>query len=79
MSSYKITARKYDAGQTNWGYGFELETVNGKRVIGHGGGDFGISSGVRMFPDSGNYTLIILSNYDRGGIIANHYCPTKII
>jgi len=72
MSSFKIIARKYDAGQTDWGYGFELETVNGQRVIGHSGGDFGVSSGVRMYPDSGDYTLIILSNYDRGGIITNY-------
>jgi CubicO group peptidase (beta-lactamase class C family) len=69
LTSEKILARKYDANQTFWGYGFELENINGKRVIGHGGGDLGISSGVRWYPDSGNYTVIVLSNYDRGGII----------
>jgi CubicO group peptidase (beta-lactamase class C family) len=69
LTSSKILARKYDANQTYWGYGFELENINGKRVIGHGGGDLGISSAVRWYPDSGNYTVIVLSNYDRGGII----------
>jgi CubicO group peptidase (beta-lactamase class C family) len=79
MTSTKILARKYDAGQTFWGYGFELEEINGKRVIGHGGGDMGISSGVRWYPDSGNYTLIVLSNYDRGGILANYKIQELII
>jgi len=69
MTTTKILARKYDANQTYWGYGFELEMIDGKRVIGHGGGDFGISSAVRWYPDSGNYTVVVLSNYDRGGIL----------
>ncbi len=79
MTSNKIFGRKYDASDTYWGYGFELETVNGKRVIGHGGGDLGISSGVRWFPDSGNYTFIVLSNYDRGGIVANYKVQELIL
>lgn len=70
MTSSKILARKYDAGQTFWGYGFELEEIDGKRVIGHSGGDLGTSSAVRWYPDSGNYTVVVLSNYDRGGILA---------
>lgn len=79
LTSTKILARKYDANQTYWGYGFELENINGKRVIGHGGGDLGISSGVRWFPDSGNYTMIVLSNYDRGGIITNYKIEEMIL
>ncbi len=69
LTSNKILARKYDANQTYWGYGFELELIDGQRVIGHGGGDLGVSSAVRWYPDSGNYTIAVLSNYDRGGII----------
>jgi CubicO group peptidase (beta-lactamase class C family) len=71
MTSMKVVARKYDAGQTLWGYGFELENIDGQRVIGHGGGDLGISSALRWFPDSGNYTVVVLSNYDRGGILTS--------
>lgn len=71
MTTVKVVARKYDAGQTLWGYGVEMEIIDGKRVLGHGGGDLGISSAIRWFPDSGNYTVIILSNYDRGGILAS--------
>ena len=79
LTSSKILARKYDANQTYWGYGFELENIDGKRVIGHGGGDLGISSGIRWFPDSGNYTMIVLSNYDRGGIITNYKLEEMIL
>jgi CubicO group peptidase (beta-lactamase class C family) len=69
MTSVKVTARKFDAGQTYWGYGFELENIEGQRIMGHTGGDFGVSSVIRIYPDSGNYTVVVLSNYDRGGQI----------
>ncbi len=32
-------------------------------------GDLGISTAIRLYPDSGDYTVIVLSNYDRGGIL----------
>lgn len=70
MTTNKYFFRKYGAGEVYYGYGFELANINGNRVIGHGGGDLGISSVIRWYPDSGDYTVIILSNYDRGGIIA---------
>ena len=69
MTSVKVKARKFDAGQTYWGFGFELENIEGQHIMGHTGGDFGVSSVIRMYPDSGNYTVVVLSNYDRGGII----------
>jgi len=69
MTTSKFFFRKYAAGEVYYGYGFELENINGRRVIGHGGGDLGISSVIRWYPDSGNYTVVVLSNYDRGGII----------
>jgi CubicO group peptidase (beta-lactamase class C family) len=79
LTSTKILARKYDANQTYWGYGFELQLIDGKRVIGHGGGDFGVSSGIRWYPDSGNYTVVVLSNYDRGGIITIYKLEEMIL
>jgi CubicO group peptidase (beta-lactamase class C family) len=79
LTSTKILARKYDANQTYWGYGFELELINGQRVIGHGGGDLGVSSGIRWYPDSGNYSFVVLSNYDRGGILVNYKLEEMII
>lgn len=70
MTTPKYFFRKYAAGDIYYGYGFELENVNGKRVIGHGGGDLGVSSAIRWYPDSGNFTIAVLSNYDLGGIVA---------
>jgi CubicO group peptidase (beta-lactamase class C family) len=79
MTTSKFFFRKYAAGDIYYGYGFELENINGKRVIGHGGGDLGISSGIRWYPDSGNYTFAVLSNYDRGGIITNDKLQEMIV
>ena len=68
MTTKKVFFRKYAADDVYYGYGFELENIDGKRVIGHTGGDLGVSSALEWFPDSG-YTVIVLSNYDRGGIV----------
>lgn len=65
MTSIKVEARRFEGQQTYWGYGFEIEDTNGQRAIGHGGGDFGISCVYRVYPDSGNYTVVVLSNYER--------------
>ena len=46
MTTKKYFFQKYAAGDIDYGYRFEFENVDGKRVIGHGG-DLGISSGVR--------------------------------
>jgi D-alanyl-D-alanine carboxypeptidase len=68
MTTKKVFFRKYAADDVYYGYGFELASINGKSVIGHTGGDLGVSSALEWFPDSG-YTVVVLSNYDRGGII----------
>jgi CubicO group peptidase (beta-lactamase class C family) len=68
MTTKKVFFRKYAADDVYYGYGFELASINGKRVVGHTGGDLGVSSALEWFPDSG-YTVVVLSNYDRGGII----------
>ena len=68
MTTEKIFFRKYAADDVYYGYGFELAKIDGRRVIGHTGGDLGVSSALEWFPDSG-YTVVVLSNYDRGGII----------
>lgn len=71
MSTAKYFFRKYAGHDISYGYGFEAENINGQRVIGHGGGDLGINTSVRRYPDSGNYTVVVLSNYDRGRIITD--------
>ncbi len=60
-----VRVRRFGDTVLNW----KIQTA--QRVIGHTGGDFGISSAVRWFPDSGNYTFVVLSNYDRGGILTD--------
>ena len=47
----------------HYGYGFELGRYNGARIVGHGGGWFGVTNRMEMYPDLG-YTVVILSNYD---------------
>jgi CubicO group peptidase (beta-lactamase class C family) len=48
---------------SQYGYGFIVKPYNGTRVIGHGGGWFGITNKFDMYPDLG-YTVVILSNID---------------
>lgn len=53
-------------GNKKWGYGFIIENnENLGRIVGHGGGFFGISSNLDMYMDSG-YTVVVLSNYGGG-------------
>jgi CubicO group peptidase (beta-lactamase class C family) len=49
------------------GLGFQILVQNGHTIIGHRGGDIGISAFVHHFVESG-YTTIVLSNYDPRGI-----------
>jgi CubicO group peptidase (beta-lactamase class C family) len=54
------------AGHVNngqYGYGFEVGKYNECRIVGHGGGWFGITNHMDVYPDLG-YTVVILSNYD---------------
>jgi CubicO group peptidase (beta-lactamase class C family) len=46
-----------------YAYGFFDERINGKRIVGHGGGFPGINSQLDMYLDNG-YTVAIMSNYD---------------
>jgi CubicO group peptidase (beta-lactamase class C family) len=45
------------------GYGFEVQEINGKAIVGHGGGAPGMNTDLRIFLD-GSYTIVILGNYD---------------
>lgn len=50
-------------GDARNGLGFEIMTQNGHTIIGHNGGDIGVSAFAYHFRDSG-YTAVVLSNYD---------------
>jgi CubicO group peptidase (beta-lactamase class C family) len=46
----------------NYAYGWEVDELEGTRVVYHGGGSGGFNSEFRRYPELG-YTLIVLSNY----------------
>lgn len=63
-----VTAGKVLGGRLGemYGYGFEVAKINGERIVGHSGGALGANAFFDMYFDSG-YTVVVLSNYDRGG------------
>jgi CubicO group peptidase (beta-lactamase class C family) len=53
-------------GISQWGYGCELTVVDGAVVVlGHGGGDPGVSARLAHYPDAAT-TIVALCNQDRG-------------
>jgi CubicO group peptidase (beta-lactamase class C family) len=56
----KVVTRE---GGPKYGYGFDEWEENGKTIIGHGGGGPGVNCMVQFYPQ-GNYTVIVLSNFD---------------
>jgi len=50
-----------------YAYLIQDKTVNGQRIIGHGGGAPGINSDLAMYLNSG-YTVAVMSNYDNAAI-----------
>lgn len=63
---------KYREGM--YGYGFEENTINGHRIIGHTGGHDGIACELMIYPDLG-YTVIILTN----GEVENYWEASNLI
>jgi D-alanyl-D-alanine carboxypeptidase len=52
-------------GNVKYAYGFSDSTVNGHRLVGHGGGAPGVCSNLDIYVDLG-YTVVVLSNTDEG-------------
>jgi len=69
LLSPKMTATVLDGkvpmsnGGAEVAYGFIDGTVNGVRIVGHGGGAPGVAAAVDIYPDLG-YVVVILANYD---------------
>lgn len=61
----EMTARLWAGSARNarYGYGFELRRYNKALIVGHGGGWFGVTNRMDIYPDLG-YVVVILSNYD---------------
>jgi CubicO group peptidase (beta-lactamase class C family) len=51
------------SGNANVAYGFTDRTMNGLRIVGHGGGAPGIGAAIDIYPDLG-YVVVILTNQD---------------
>lgn len=69
----KTTALLWTGSPQNarYGGGFEISRYNKARIIGHGGGWFGVTNRMEFYPDLG-YAVVILSNYDSDPVaIAN--------
>ncbi len=58
-----LTRGKVDYGKRRYAYGFTEETINGHRLIGHGGGNAGIADELMIFPDLG-FAAVVLTNGD---------------
>ncbi len=62
-STDALLAGKIEMSGAKYAYGFMEEWVNGKRIVGHGGGFAGINGQLDIYPELG-YTVAVLSNYD---------------
>ena len=60
-----VTTAKVDIPnqKDKYAYGFFESMVDGKRIVGHGGGAPGMNANLDMYWDSG-YTVVVLSNFD---------------
>ncbi|UCB51740.1 MAG: beta-lactamase family protein [Candidatus Zixiibacteriota bacterium] len=59
-----LTTGKTERGRGTWyAYLFQDKTVNGHRIVGHGGGAPGINANLDMYLGSG-YTVAVMANYD---------------
>ena len=62
LTNLLITGTSEVGPSEKYAYGFEERFVDGKRVVGHGGGAPGMNCDLRMYWDSG-YTVIVMSNF----------------
>jgi len=62
MTSPRVTTNDPSV---RYGYGLEIEDINGVRVIGHPGGGAGASAQLDMYPDL-DITVVVLSTMPRG-------------
>ena len=60
-----LSERVKDDRGGGYGYGFQVNVVRGRRIVGHSGGFAGVHSKLDIYPESG-YVAVVLSNYDRG-------------
>lgn len=64
--------------KANYGAGFEVCEVAGKKIVGHSGGFVGVSANMDVFLESG-YTVVILSNHNEGASAPLHVIRDLIV
>ncbi len=60
---------KVSADEGRYAYGFEATRVNGRHIVGHGGGFPGVATHLDILPDLG-YSVVVLSNYEGAAAFA---------
>ena len=73
-STSLCTSGKVKFREGMYAYGFEENTINGHRIIGHTGGHDGVASEIMIYPDLG-YTVVILTN----GEVENYWEASNLI
>lgn len=63
VAAMETPVRLVDGTPTRFGMGLQIETAGGRRTIGHGGGDQGISAYVVRYPDD-DLAVAVLCNRD---------------
>jgi len=63
LRQHRLLNPTYTALEMSGGAGASAETVNGVRIVGHGGGSAGVNTFFYIYPDLG-YTVAVLSNED---------------
>ncbi|MCC7233743.1 MAG: beta-lactamase family protein [Bryobacterales bacterium] len=56
-----------NGGTSSYGYGWDLGERNGRRVVGHSGGQQGTSTRLFMEPDTGT-AVVVMANLDQAGV-----------
>jgi CubicO group peptidase (beta-lactamase class C family) len=63
LTNTVLTGKVETEGGEKYAYGFEESHVDGRRIVGHGGGAPGMNANLDMYWDSG-YTVVVLCNLD---------------
>lgn len=61
-----------------YGYGFEVRQTSAGKVLGHGGGAFGLNAVEYILPVKG-YVIVVMANYDRAAQLVGEYILAQVL
>jgi CubicO group peptidase (beta-lactamase class C family) len=67
-----------DGSKTEYGYGLRVSSLDGHRVLDHGGGMPGYSTHLAYYPDD-RLTIVVLTNHDNGGAGPIHQQIARLV